>query len=67
MVEREDFNIVEKVTGSKDSSKKPAGVRLCFVCEENKAEYCIKGEPEDAYCKDCAIDAFGDLDCVVKL
>ena len=56
-------NLIKEV---KSAEKKSAPIRLCFVCEENKAEYYIKGEPEDAYCKECAEDAFGDVECLVK-
>lgn len=63
MKDKFDPDMIEEV---KSVEKKPVMAKKCFVCEENKAEYYIKGEPDDSYCKQCAEDAFGDLDCLVK-
>ena len=39
--------------------------KKCILCE-NEAEYCIKGCPE-AYCKECAIEQFQDVDYLQKI
>jgi hypothetical protein len=65
-MDEEDTDIIEEVSlGIKD--KKNAKAKICFICESNKAEFCIKDVPEDCYCKECAIDAFGDVDCLERL
>lgn len=38
----------------------------CNLCD-GEAVFCIKGQPECAYCEECAIDAFGDTGALVKL
>ncbi len=38
----------------------------CFLCGA-QAMYCIKGQPEIAYCEECAVEAFGDASLLVKL
>ena len=62
----EDIDIVEEVSSVVKSKQKHRD-KLCFICEANKAEFCIKGATEDCYCKECAIDAFGDIDCLEKI
>ena len=63
MDDENDIDIVEEV---KLVERKPITPKKCFICEVKKAEYYIKGEPEDSYCEECATEAFGDLDCLVK-
>jgi hypothetical protein len=41
-------------------------VTRCILCDA-PAEYCVKGARETAYCKECAIDAFGDVGVLVPL
>jgi hypothetical protein len=36
--------------------------KICFICEKESAKFCIKGRPQDCYCKECAIDNFGSID-----
>ena len=62
----EDIDIIEKVSSSVKDKKKAKG-KICFICESNHAEFCIKDVPEDCYCKECAVEAFGDVDCLQRL
>ncbi|MGM5482501.1 MAG: hypothetical protein ACQESF_03490 [Nanobdellota archaeon] len=39
--------------------------KKCSICGE-EASYCIKGT-NDYYCKDCAIEHFGDLSMLLKI
>ncbi len=41
--------------------------KVCFVCEKNEAKFCIKGVPNNCYCKDCAKEQFSDLSLLEKL
>lgn len=34
--------------------------KICSICEEKKAQFVIK-DTSDYYCKDCAVEFFGDL------
>ena len=61
----EDICIIDEVKKAEASKTKKVS-KTCFICEKSKAEYAIKGT-EDFYCKDCAEDAFGDLDLLEKL
>ncbi|MBU0758015.1 MAG: hypothetical protein KKF44_08135 [Nanoarchaeota archaeon] len=40
--------------------------RKCIFCEEEMAEFYIKGAPKDRYCKECALEHFSSLDCLEK-
>lgn len=40
--------------------------KICTSCEERDAEFCIKGSSE-CYCKECAIEHFGDLGVLVGI
>lgn len=40
--------------------------KKCIICEENEAEYKIKDSSE-VYCKECAIEHFGDISMLVKV
>ena len=46
---------------------KPKLVKLCFICEKNKAKFAIKGDLKSVYCEDCANDAFGDTSYLEKI
>ena len=50
--------VKKELTKLKKEIQKTASYK-CIVCGES-ASYFIKGT-SDAYCKDCAIDCFGDL------
>lgn len=63
---KEDIDAVEEVSSAAKSLHKQND-KICFICEVNKAEFCIKGAPGDCYCKECAEDAFGDVDCLEKI
>ncbi|MFH0875041.1 MAG: hypothetical protein V1859_03825 [archaeon] len=41
--------------------------KKCVVCEDNIAEYCIKGSTKDCYCTECATENFSSLDYLEKL
>ena len=43
--------------------KKKVKQRTCIVCSD-PAEFCVRGVPEDSYCKECASELFtlDDLD-----
>ena len=55
-------SIVSEV--SKDIKPKK---KLCILCEEKEAKFCIKGLPKDCYCKECAEQQFADLGLLEKL
>jgi hypothetical protein len=40
---------------------------LCIICEEKEAEFCIRGLPKDCYCKECAVESFGDIEVLERL
>ena len=52
---------------SKDIKMPKEKYKVCFICEAKRAEFFIKGNPEDAYCKECAEDSFGDLEYLERL
>jgi len=58
-VKREVKKELTKITKEKILEKK------CIICEDN-AKYSIKGS-NDYYCKDCAIEYFGDLSHLKKI
>lgn len=62
----EDVDLIEEVSSSVKAAKK-VKTKICFICESNKAAFCIKDVPEDCYCKECAEEAFGDFECLQKL
>lgn len=37
-----------------------------MVCEEQEADYKIKGTP-DYYCEKCAVEGFGDIQMLISL
>ena len=41
--------------------------KLCLICEEKEAKFCVKGIKKNCYCKDCALQQFGDLGLLEKL
>ncbi|MBR9690220.1 hypothetical protein GOV08_00895 [Candidatus Woesearchaeota archaeon] len=41
--------------------------KICFMCEANEAKFCIKDQPKDSYCQECAKNAFGDTSYLEKL
>ena len=43
------------------------GDKICFICEEKKAKFVIKGRPSDCYCKNCAIEHFSSIDYLEKI
>jgi hypothetical protein len=45
------------------SSKK----KVCILCEESQAKFCVKDMPHICYCEDCAQEEFGSLDYLEKL
>jgi hypothetical protein len=45
----------------------PVKKKLCIVCETKEAKFCIKGINKTCYCKECALEQFGDLDLLEKL
>lgn len=49
------------------AASKPAKKSLCIICEEKHAEFCIRGLPRDCYCRECAIEQFGDVDVLERL
>jgi len=51
------MDIINEVKSKKLMDKN----KLCIICEETNAEYCIKDLRKDCYCKKCAEDSFGDL------
>lgn len=57
----EENVIVEEVKTGQSQSK------ICFMCETDEAKFCIKGKPNDCYCKKCAVEAFGDTSYLEKL
>ena len=42
-------------------------MKKCIICEEEEAEYCVKGMPNQCYCKECASEQFHDLASLQKL
>jgi hypothetical protein len=40
---------------------------LCIICEENEAEFCIRGLPKDCYCEECAEENFGDVQVLERI
>ena len=54
---------VKSAIKEKEFSKK----KICIVCEENEAEYCIKGIKKNCYCSECAVEQFGEVDVLEKL
>jgi hypothetical protein len=62
----DDIDMAEEVSSAEKSFHKQSD-KLCFICESNKAEFCIKDVPGDCYCKACAEEAFGDVDCLEKI
>lgn len=65
-MDEDNTDIVEEVVSAVKPKMKTQN-KICFICESEKAEFCIKGAPEDCYCKDCAIDAFGETECLEKI
>lgn len=61
----ENIDIIKEVKKA-DIPKTRTVNKTCFICEKEKAEYVIKGT-DDFYCKDCAEDAFGDLELLERL
>jgi hypothetical protein len=55
-------NIIEEVLKELPKKKK-----LCIMCEEKEAQFSIKGIPKDCYCRQCAIESFGDVDVLEKI
>jgi hypothetical protein len=39
----------------------------CIICEEKKAEFCVKGVSKYCYCRDCAQEQFSDLSLLEKM
>jgi len=42
-------------------------VKICAICEDKEAKFCVKGLKKNCYCKDCALEQFGDLGLLEKL
>jgi hypothetical protein len=49
----------QKVSSSKN--------RVCILCEEASAKFCVKDMPHICYCEECAQEEFGSLDYLEKL
>ncbi len=41
--------------------------KICIVCEEKPALFCIRGSPKDCYCTECANENFGSIDYLERL
>jgi|SaaInlLV_10m_DNA_3_1039740.scaffolds.fasta_scaffold39827_2 hypothetical protein len=39
----------------------------CIICENNNANYCIKGMDNYSYCKECALQQFSDVSLLQRL
>lgn len=41
--------------------------KVCTLCEEAPAEFCVKGMSNLCYCRECAQEEFGSIDYLEKL
>ena len=54
----------DKIESALTKSKTRQG--KCVICSV-QAEYCVRGVPEDCYCKECAEEFFQSLEDLDKL
>lgn len=52
----------------KKEEKQPSNKgKICILCEEAPAKFCVKDMPHICYCEDCAQEEFGSLDYLERL
>jgi hypothetical protein len=51
----------DKEPADENTAKKKAKQPVCIICSD-PAEFCVRGVPEDSYCKECASELFQTLD-----
>jgi len=59
-------SVKRKVKQAEKKLKKKLNSKKCIICNET-AEYCMRGIPNNVYCRECALEYFKFLNYLEKM